>query len=200
MSFVFIAEYVYNSFIEHKMPIFKYFKTTYMKGGYESRRDRWALSHILRRGANFYVCGHQHLMAHMCLKAKPPKRPVEETNCNFVVMGCSSTLDNDPSEFEGDYEKTAKGDDNSGRCNNSNNNASSDGGGLPLNSSVDPELRTENTATTSASRYAAEWVCQGRLGFAVVSADKTACVMTFYAVDIGESGAYSKVHEVKLTK
>jgi hypothetical protein len=101
------AEYVAMNLTEHRIPGARYFKTTFMRGGRQSRKDRYGLNHILRRGADLYICGHQHVMAHMKLLEKPPKRPISETRCEFSIVGASSKLEQDPEDVEKDTDDFA---------------------------------------------------------------------------------------------
>ena len=167
------AEYVKYSFTEHSLPITRYFKTTFMRGGADSRRDRQALNHILRRDADVYMCGHQHLMAHMKLSASGSSRPHNETRCDFVIMGNSSRLDQDAEDSD---------------------DGSSDGGAM----AVEPAGADAVDGGRNA-RFSEEWVQQGRLGFLRVIADALCLRVQFYTVD-AESQACRLVHEVTKRK
>jgi hypothetical protein len=165
------AEFVKFSLTEHKLPVTRYFLTTFMRGGAESRRHRQALNHILRRDADVYICGHQHLMAHMKLAALNSSRPQNETRCDFLVLGNSSRLDQDSEYSESD------------ECES--------GASATHESDTD---RTERNA-----RYSEEWVQQGRLGFLRVIADAACLRAEFYAVD-GDSQACKLVHAMNKHK
>lgn len=72
------------------------------EGGFvssHSSHPRWGLAHVLRRQADWYICGHQHLMAHMRLKPSG-FRPVEETRCHFTIVGNSSKTEQDLGDFD----------------------------------------------------------------------------------------------------
>lgn len=90
------SEYVSLNFTEHDMFLARFFATTFMRGGRSTQKKRQGLSHIIRRGADLYLCGHQHLFSFMHL-AHSPHRPESETKCRFAIVGASSTLD-EPAE------------------------------------------------------------------------------------------------------
>ena len=73
-----------------------------MRGGGHSQKARWGLAHIVRRGADLYLCGHQHLMAHMRVAAQRDHRG-DETRCHFAIVGNSSKLEQDEGDFDADF-------------------------------------------------------------------------------------------------
>ena len=160
-------------------------------------------------------------MAHLKLRAKPPKRNVDETHCNFVILGCSSTLDNEETEFDEDY------DDSSGIEEHEKTSSTATifsggsgsvekigkieelkvlGCGLGLDANTvsvaaepDQVEYTNSSSASSTERYESEWIRQGQYGFATVFACKTSCVLSFFSVNI-ETGEYAKLYDVPMSK
>jgi hypothetical protein len=95
------CEFVPLNFVEHRLPVLRYFKASFMRGSRKHNRQRFGLAHIIRRGSDLYLCGHQHIFAAMRLRGEPPHRPVNEARCTFVVVGASSRLDQSPDDFDG---------------------------------------------------------------------------------------------------
>ena len=62
-----------------------------MRGSRASQRARIGLAHILRCHADVYLCGHQHLAAHMKLRPSR-KRVAAECSCDFAIVGNSSKV------------------------------------------------------------------------------------------------------------
>ncbi len=85
------CEYISWNFCEHSLPVVRFLTTTFMRGSPKSQLSRRGLAHVIRRGADLYLSGHQHLFAAMRLSAIG--RPVDETRCFFVIVGASSVLD-----------------------------------------------------------------------------------------------------------
>merc|ERR1719437_180534 len=52
----------WKEWAEHNFPVWRQYGTTFMRGGRKARSSRWGLAHIVRRDADLYLCGHQHLM------------------------------------------------------------------------------------------------------------------------------------------
>jgi hypothetical protein len=94
------CEYVPWNFAEHRLPVVRYMAATFMRGSAIHRVRRQSLAHVIRRGADLYLSGHQHLMAIMRLSALG--RSHVETRCTFVVVGASSILDQEKEEFSDD--------------------------------------------------------------------------------------------------
>lgn len=163
------AEYAmqtgWKEWAEHSIPIWSYLSTTFMRGGVAARARRWGLMHILRRNADLYICGHQHLMAHMTLRASR-KRCNEDTRCQFMVVGCSSKTEQDEDDF----------DDGSHEANLYTSRDQADVTEHQLRSDGEPSTgepslpQQVGLLRTDRKRYTHEWVCEGRLGFAVVTA------------------------------
>ena len=86
------AEYVYLSLKEHGIWGIRYFPTTFMRGNMKHMHKRVGLAHVLRRNADLYLCGHQHLSAYMKLSNHGNYRPKDEQRCLFAIIGNSSKL------------------------------------------------------------------------------------------------------------
>ena len=97
------AEYVYLSMKEHGLWGIRYFPTTFMRGNPKNMIDREGLAHMLRKGADLYICGHQHISAYMKLSNYGKHRPKEEQRCLFAIVGNSSKLDQDEGDFDDDF-------------------------------------------------------------------------------------------------
>jgi len=94
------CEHVAEGLFEHRVPLAKYFLATFMFGDSRQKKHRWSPAHVLRRNADLYVCGHQHLMAHMRLRPKPHHpRSREETRCEWVIVGNSAKTEQDDDDF-----------------------------------------------------------------------------------------------------
>ena len=65
---------------------------------------RVGLAHVLRRNADLYLCGHQHLSAYMKLSNHGNYRPKDEQRCLFAIIGNSSKLDQDEGDFDNDFD------------------------------------------------------------------------------------------------
>lgn len=163
----------WKGWAEHQIPLLRYCTTTFMRGGLASQKDRRGLAHVVRRGADLYICGHQHLMAHMCLRETRQRR-LEETRCQYAVVGCSSKTDQD----EGDFDD--------GSIDRDRINA---GSALPCSST------SRSLPVGSSKSYSHEWICADRLGFAVVDAcaEEGRLRIVFYAVSKHGTGA-EEVH------
>ena len=214
------AEYVPISFKEHYVPVFKYFHTTFMRGGRDSRSKRMALNHILRRGCDLYICGHQHLMADMKLKpSSSGSRPLSETRCRFIVMGCSSKLEQDEDDFEEciSYSNTVEENPTARRFTATATTKADESSPGPVKldyksipNSVhrgDQQLTETKIQAEYSRRYDSEWVKQGNLGFCCVQVSKSALKVNFYSVDFSswmEGGCdtvdFCCVHTFEITK
>eukprot|EP01063_Lacrimia_lanifica_P013246 TRINITY_DN19873_c0_g1_i1.p1 TRINITY_DN19873_c0_g1~~TRINITY_DN19873_c0_g1_i1.p1 ORF type:complete len:478 (+),score=140.38 TRINITY_DN19873_c0_g1_i1:193-1434(+) len=88
-------EYVPHGVLEHGIPGAKFFMTTFMKGGLRSKR---AIRDVICHGADLYLCGHQHLLAHFVRKGEGAPDPVTRRRalCEYGVIGASSKLEDDP--------------------------------------------------------------------------------------------------------
>lgn len=182
---------------EHLLPGVRYFFTTFMRGGWASRkaRPRWGLAHILRRQADLYVCGHQHLMAHMQLR--PSKsRPSEETHCHFAIVGNSSKTEQDVGDFDDELPASAPGGDwlgwlswLSGSLGRKDANAAEGGG----------HGETPATPALNPKRYATEWASMDTIGFALAEVSEARFKLTFFAVPRGQ-GEAQPVHELVLSR
>jgi hypothetical protein len=158
-------------------------------------------------------------MAHLKLRAKPTKRDLDETHCNFVILGNSSTLDNEEGEFDEDYDRLSGVEEQgesfsgngtvpnvfSGNCSASETIEKTEKVGKiemkegPNGGGSASTNNAASLASDSGKRYETEWVRQGQYGFATVLASKTTCVFTFFSVNI-ETGEYAKLYEIPLNK
>lgn len=174
----------WKEWASHHVPLVRSYATTFMRGGPRARRHRWGLAHVIRRGADLYLCGHQHLMAHLSLLGTR-KRSSAETRCHFAVVGCSSKIEQDAGDFE----------DGDGRSPDGGNSSADESGEGAV---ARPPVRSPTVATTN-KRYSDEWICVDRLGFAVVDASASArcCTVTFYALSHDRATAEA-VHSVRL--
>eukprot|EP00811_Abedinium_folium_P032311 NODE_5367_length_1778_cov_5.918837.p1 GENE.NODE_5367_length_1778_cov_5.918837~~NODE_5367_length_1778_cov_5.918837.p1 ORF type:complete len:520 (-),score=133.58 NODE_5367_length_1778_cov_5.918837:218-1723(-) len=137
-----------SAYTEHRLPIAKYFATTYMRGGPKASKCRWGLAHVLRREADLYICGHQHLMAHLVLALKE-RRPADERDCEFTIVGSSSKTEQDEGDFEDDFAIAKHL--------------------QPRPAQLDRECSVSNVSDGARKRYASPWSCK-HVGFAVVDA------------------------------
>ena len=96
------AEYVYLSRKEHGLWGIRYFSTTFIRGNPKNMMNRGGLAHILRKQADLYLSGHQHLSAYMKL-SDSGGRPKAEQHCLFAIVGNSSKLDQDEGDFDDDF-------------------------------------------------------------------------------------------------
>jgi hypothetical protein len=207
----------YAAFSEHRIPGIRYFSSTFMRGGLVGARSRWGLAHVLRRQADFYICGHQHLMAHMRLR--PSKSCLtEETRCHFAIVGNSSNTEQDLGDFDDDSpasataglgsrlvsllgnllgllaDCTARMDEpirKSITCQNNSWLNSSLGSSLGLD--VDCTAKMDETIGTLITgqnkRYAEQWTDTDNVGFAVADVSRAQFRMDFYRVPKGQREA-----------
>eukprot|EP00930_Biecheleria_cincta_P041138 TRINITY_DN28176_c0_g1_i1.p1 TRINITY_DN28176_c0_g1~~TRINITY_DN28176_c0_g1_i1.p1 ORF type:complete len:410 (+),score=66.43 TRINITY_DN28176_c0_g1_i1:46-1275(+) len=168
----------WKEWAEHNVPLWNHGKTFFMRGGYRAHSHRWGLAHIIRRGADLYLCGHQHLLASMTLRASR-RRKVEETRCTYAIVGSSSKTEQDKDDFADD---ATQGESSSG-CEG------------------DEVHQTSPTTTTASAnkRYEQEWVCPDRLGFAVVeaSAEREYMTVTFYGLS-NDNAAAEVLHTTRI--
>eukprot|EP01065_Artemidia_motanka_P005967 TRINITY_DN12901_c0_g2_i2.p1 TRINITY_DN12901_c0_g2~~TRINITY_DN12901_c0_g2_i2.p1 ORF type:complete len:468 (+),score=91.01 TRINITY_DN12901_c0_g2_i2:60-1406(+) len=166
------CEYVEDKFLEHKLPGAKYYLATFMRGGRRGRKVRWGLAHIIRRGADMYVCGHQHLMAHMQMRYSR-RRGRDELRCQYSIVGSSSKTEQDDDDFADVQDaREPAGDDTDDR-----DEASPAGAASP------------RIPEPPSGRYEVSWVSR-RVGFAVVDASSSGTAgtgslrITYYSVDM----------------
>lgn len=175
------AEYALHG--EHRIPGIRYFSSTYMRGGIASlnANPRWGLAHILRRQADWYLCGHQHLMAYMRL-CPSKSRPVEETHCNFAIIGNSSKTEQDLGDFDDD-------------------SPSPTSESSKLERVADLLFGPSCKGADQNKRYAEEWTDTDNVGFAVADVTSTQFRMSYYSVPKGQREAvlaYEVVTERKI--
>ena len=175
------AEYALHG--EHRIPGIRYFSSTYMRGGLVSlnANPRWGLAHILRRQADWYLCGHQHLMAYMRL-CPSKSRPVEETHCNFAIIGNSSKTEQDLGDFDDDSPAPASE-------------------SSKLERVADLLFGPSCNGAEQNKRYAEEWTDTDNVGFAVADVTSTHLRMSYYTVPKGQREAvlaYEVVTERKI--
>ncbi|MDP2439730.1 MAG: metallophosphoesterase [archaeon] len=162
------CEFVPMNMAEHRMPIARFFATTFMRGSRSTQKKRKGLAHVIRRGADLYLSGHQHLFAFMSL-APSHSRPVEETRCKFAIVGATSLLDQDPEESEARASSLPA-------IANSSVFAPS-----PSLEEVIPRLG-EGVELNTSTRYSTEWKADRMFGFTVVELDPRQATIRFYTL------------------
>mmetsp|Transcript_30875 Transcript_30875/g.86165 ORF Transcript_30875/g.86165 Transcript_30875/m.86165 type:complete len:428 (-) Transcript_30875:101-1384(-) len=164
---------------EHRVPVARYFLSSFMRGGPISRSHRWGLSHVLRRHVDLYLCGHQHLMAHLRL-ASDGTRPPEEQRCRYAIVGSSSKTDQDDGDFDDAIDDGSPVSDASP----SRTPASRDRVSAMRRAFTFADARQFRGDGSSGGRYSEAWVCR-RLGFASILATKERLEVAFY--EVGET-------------
>lgn len=97
-------EYLPYSFAEHALKGVKYFTTTFMKGGVLNKMNPHSFADaIITGGANAYICGHQHLMAHLVRLNLPRRLAMRSrdvrSDCQYMIVGSSSKTEQDEEDF-----------------------------------------------------------------------------------------------------
>merc|ERR1719362_717900 len=95
-------EFVPYSILEHTVPGLRWLAATFMTGKPLLKKvySNSMADVILTGGTDMYMCGHQHLMAHL-IREQLPKRlrllskPRPNLNCSFVIVGSSSKTEKD---------------------------------------------------------------------------------------------------------
>ena len=213
------AEYAAVS--EHRIPVVRYFSSTFMRGGLASHaaRPRRGLAHVLRRQADWYLCGHQHLMAHMMLRPSR-SRPAEETRCHFAIVGNSSKTEQDLGDFDDDSPASAPAGLGSwlasslgaslGLCAGfpakmdvtfgksiTGQNGSLLGLIADCTAKMDESIGKSNTGQNR--RYAEQWTDTDNVGFAKADVSRSQFKMAFYRVPKGQREAVL-AHQVMIER
>ena len=213
------AEYVYLSLKEHGLWGIRYFPTTFMRGDIKSMYKRQGLAHVLRRDADLYLSGHQHLSAYMKLADHGKRRSKEEQRCLFAIVGNSSKLEQDDGDFDYDFEhgkeyqneekevrklieKSGSWEDHDnsifvdGAGNDISKNTASSTGFQRQNLSNIPKSRIRTLSESANVRYKKEWKQVHTFGFAVACVTKTEFTLSF--IEVYKDGNFSESKTVKL--
>jgi hypothetical protein len=211
------AEYVYLSIKEHGLWGIRYFPTTFMRGNPKNIHKRNGLAHILRREADLYLCGHQHLSAYMKLSRHGKYRPKGEQRCLFAIVGNSSKLDQDEGDFDDDFvggrayqieEKLAKRlFEKSDSCSEDVLSSSlkpvdnivvgDDNDEVFSNDKIHVPKRRQRTLSIPQNvRYEKEWSQPHTFGFAVACVTRNYFKLTF--IEVYKDGGYRESKTVEL--
>lgn len=97
-------EFIPMSYIEHGIPGVKFLTAGFMKGHQVSRIRRKGLRDVVvQGGTDVYLCGHQHLMAHLVRRGEE-RRPWRgggpgSGTLEYWIIGSSSKLEQDIDDF-----------------------------------------------------------------------------------------------------
>ena len=213
------AEYVYLSLKEHGLWGIRYFPTTFMRGNPKHIHKREGLAHILRREADLYLCGHQHLSAYMKLSNNGKYRPKNEQRCLFAIVGNSSKLDQDDGDFDDDFvggrayqieERFAKkqrertdsfskevfSNGLTSKLSRKRQSSSEDNAASSGEFSNVPHVRERTLSTSGHKRYEKEWKQEYTIGFAFARVTRNEFTITF--IEVYKDGGYRESKTVKL--
>ena len=102
-------EYVPFSFLEHGLPGVQWLTAGFMKGHLTSRLNQTAMRDVVVQGGpDIYLCGHQHLMAHLVREGQERSwhsGPGAGT-LDYVIVGSSSKLEQDMEDFEDELDSS----------------------------------------------------------------------------------------------
>ena len=201
------AEYVYLSLKEHGLWGIRYFPTTFMRGGPMRQRERNGLAYILRKEADLYLCGHQHLSAYMQLVANGKYRHQDEERCLFAIVGNSSKLDQDEEDFDNDFIEskpyqieenvTEESPQNTQLVNAEAIKKEKTLLCKTVNHLKSPDLVRERTlSTTDNPRYKKEWCQAHTCGFAVAYVTEESFKLVF--IEVYPHGGFREAKSVNL--
>lgn len=215
------AEYVYLSLKEHGIWGIRYFPTTFMRGHIKHIHKREGLAHVLRREADLYLCGHQHLSAYMKLSNHGKYRPKEEQRCLFAIIGNSSKLDQDDGDFDDDfdygkeyqseekelktiiantgsraeYDSSIVGED--AADDHTSSSLLKDTGNLKNNLLYNiPKSRIRTISNSSNVRYEKEWKQVHTVGFAVACVTRTEFILSF--IEVYRDGSFTESKTIQV--
>ena len=175
------AEYVYLSLKEHGLWGIRYFPTTFMRGNPKHMLDRGGLAHILRKEADLYLCGHQHLSAYMKL-SESGNRPKQEQRCVFAIVGNSSKLDQDDGDFDDDFF--------GGKAYQKEEMIAKRQLSMEKSNKDIEQIRIRSLSVPKNRRYAKEWSQAHSIGFAVAYVTMERFKFTF--MEVYADGGYSE--------
>ncbi|CAK0910231.1 unnamed protein product, partial [Prorocentrum cordatum] len=91
------VEFVPHSLLEHAVPGLRWLTATFMTGKPLLKKlfSSSVADVIITEGADAYLCGHQHLMAHLVRRVLPRRlalrrHPGARPGCSYVIVGSSS--------------------------------------------------------------------------------------------------------------
>ena len=105
-------EYIPLNNLEHVVPGVRYVPTTFMKGGPKSRFKGTSYRDVIGDVSDLYICGHQHLMAHLVRDVEEKEKKKKKKSCEYAIIGSSSKTEEGPcsdDERESDSETSSEG-------------------------------------------------------------------------------------------
>eukprot|EP01061_Rhynchopus_euleeides_P004593 TRINITY_DN1382_c0_g3_i1.p1 TRINITY_DN1382_c0_g3~~TRINITY_DN1382_c0_g3_i1.p1 ORF type:complete len:419 (+),score=127.45 TRINITY_DN1382_c0_g3_i1:147-1259(+) len=152
-------EFIPLNRLEHQVPGVRFIPTTFMKGGPKSRIKGTSYRDVIGECSDLYLCGHQHLMAH--LVREKGEKPSKKGACEYAIVGSSSKTEG---EAGSDDERE------------SDSETSSDG------TSFKSRLAAKLAPKVDEDKYADMWSTQ-QLGFLHVVVTPAALELRYYTLD-----------------